>query len=108
MSISKADLLAALLPKNETVTIDGIGDLTVRQLTVSESDTLRSTADKEDKTSAFGLRLLGMSLVDDSGARMFSDDEIADLKNSSGTQVDKLIESCLILNGYKKAADAKN
>lgn len=108
MSINKADLLAALLPKNQTIPVDGIGDLTIRQLTVGESDTMRAIADKDDKTSAFGLRLLGMSLIDDAGDRMFSDDEITDLKNSSGVEVDKLIEACLILNGYKKAADAKN
>jgi hypothetical protein len=108
MSISKTDLLAALQPKIESIEIEGIGAIKLRQLTVAESDALRASLDKEDKSSEFGLRMLGTSLVDDEGNRMFGDDEIADLRNSSGTHVDKLIESVLVLNGFKKAAEAKN
>lgn len=106
---SKVDLLAALRPTIEEMEVDGFGTVAIKQLTVRESDALRANLKKDDDSSEFGLRLLGVSMIDkETGARIFSDDEMDSLREASGPKIETLIKRVLEINNYRKADQEKN
>lgn len=109
MAIDKAALFAALKPKTEQVTIEGFGTLGIAQLAVSEVDRLRALLKADGQDDKFGLRLVVACVVDDEGARVFSENEdLAALEASSNQAVDLLVSKALEVNGFRKAPDAKN
>ena len=107
MNVDKSALLAALKPKTQNIEVEGFGQVTLKQLTIAEADALRVKLDKDDKSSEFGLSMLGASMIDDEGQRLFSDEELASLRASSGTKIEELVDAVLILNNYKKAQPEK-
>ena len=108
MSINKSALLAALQPKRNTVEIEGFGPLQVRQLSVGEVGAVRASLKEGDAPEVFGLKLVITSFVDEGGAPVFDDSDLDQLTHSSHTAVEKLVQSALEVNGFTKAASAKN
>lgn len=108
MSINKSALLAALQPKRSTVEIEGFGPVQARQLSVSEVGAIRASLKDGDVPEAFGLKLVITSFVDDSGAPIFDDADLDQLSSASHTAVEKMVQSALEINGFAKAAGAKN
>jgi len=116
MTLDKLSLLAALAAAPTAVAVEGLGTVNLRQISVAESDTLRrlSKADTDANAdpSAFGLRLVLASLVDDSGNPMLTEADLDALRQSAGAKVDKLVEAVLLINGFTKpapgTAEAKN
>jgi hypothetical protein len=105
----KNALFAALKPQTKPVAIPGFGELTAKQLSVSEVNEVREILKKNDKQEdAFGLQLVMMSMVDSDGQRVFEEEDLAQLQAASNAAVDTLIAATLELNGFKKAVDAGN
>jgi hypothetical protein len=107
-AFDKKALFAALKPKTELVPVDGFGDLSVKQLTISEVEALRATVKEGDKSNKFALSMVLASVVDDSGALVFDESDRAQLESSSNAPIDRLVAKALEVNGFKKAPDAKN
>ena len=95
-----AALLAALAPREESVTIGG-RVLTVRELS-SASDT---AAFVEDSDITF--KLLVRSVFNAQGEQVFSDPDIPQLKQSSMRGLKALIDSVLRVNGFNSEDNEK-
>lgn len=109
MSFDKTALFAALKPKTKAVLIDGVGNLTAKELSVAQINGIRSKLKAASGSDdAFGLNMVVLSFVDDEGSPIFSDSDLATLSESSNAEVEKLVFAVLELNGFKKADDAKN
>lgn len=101
---NKSALLAALKPKMSSVEIDGFGLVNIKQLAVTEVDSVRAKLKQDkDKDESFGLRLVILSVFDDEGAPAFNDDDLPEIKASSNEAVEKLVAKVLELNGFRKA-----
>lgn len=108
MAFDKSAFFAAIKPKAEQLTVDGFGAVNIAQLSVSVVDALRATLKAADQSDKFGLRLVVLSVVDDDGSQVFSDDDLPSLEASSNQAIELLVEKALEVNGFRKAADAKN
>ena len=79
------------------------GQVGVRCMTGAERDEFEqsvSDASKNGKVNIRGLkgRLVGLTLCDEAGARLFTDAEIADLAKKSGAAIDRLFKAAQKLN----------
>jgi hypothetical protein len=108
MSFDKNALLAALKPKTKPVQVEGFGPVQARQLSVAEVTAIRAKLKNDDANDAFGLNLVVMSFIDDDGAPIFTDGDMQELESSSNSAMEALVTVALELNGFKKAAEAKN
>lgn len=97
-------LLAALCVKTQSIAVEGFGSVSIRQITAGEAEVLRSfkAGSEEDARKEFGYRLLARSVFDTEGKLIFSDDDIALLRQSSDAGLQQLIVAVLKLNGYLK------
>lgn len=103
----KAALFAALKPKTSKVTIDGFGELTLRQLSVAEVESVRAKLKDDKESNRFGIGMVVMSVIDDDGVAVFSDADVPELIASGNAAIDILVSQTLTLNGFIKA-EAKN
>lgn len=94
-------LLAALAPAFMPATVEGFGDLQIKQLTVAENDQVRALVKTGAPASEFGLRMLLASVVDVDGNAVFTEEHLPALQSSGGYKVDALIKQVLEANGYK-------
>ncbi len=102
-------LLAALVVQSTPLEVDDFGTVFVRQLSVAENDVIAKMAkDKDSQPSDFGLQLLLRAVVDEDGNALFDDENLPELRASASSKVDKLVAGVLQINGYTKAAEAKN
>ena len=101
----KAALFAALKPK---VIDSGIEGFSIRQLSVGEVDSIRTAMAAAGDSGSFGLRLVAMSVVDGDGAAVLTEEDIPALQEASNDLVERLTGKALELNGFVKAAEAKN
>lgn len=101
--LDKAALLAALTPTITDTEVEGFGAVRLRQVSVAESDRLRSVT-KDAKTPDFGLQLIIASMVDADGAPLLTADDLPTLQSASDMKIAKLVERVLEVNGYKAAA----
>jgi len=112
MSINSktAQLLAALATTSVTVSVDGYGNVRIRQISVAESDEVAAIAraNKEGSPSEFGLNLLVRAVLDEDGVSLFDDTDLPALRACAGAKVDALVGKVLEVNKYKKAEDEKN
>jgi hypothetical protein len=104
----KAALLVALQPKTATLAIDGFGEVGIMQLSVAEVEGLRSALKNDDKTEQFGLNMVVLSVVDDEGSRVFTNDDMQTLLSASNAAMDVLVGKTLEVNGFRKTTDTKN
>lgn len=109
MSLDKTSLLAALAATITSPTIEGVGQVNLRQVTVAENDAIRAAVSDTAPRSEFGLRLLVASLINDDGSPVFTEADLPALAQSAGRKVDALVDAVLKANGYAaNAADAGN
>lgn len=103
--MDKQALLAALAPVRTAVAVEGFGDVQVKQLTVAEADAVRgSLKADEQQPSEFGLKLLVASVIDDTGAAVFTADDLTALQSAASSKVDVLMKAVLKANGFDKSA----
>ena len=100
---TKLALIAALAAVTQTVEIEGVGGISIRQISVAESEAIRA-ASKEKDGQEFGLRLVIASLVDLAGEPLFEVADLPMLQASADAKITKIVEKVLEVNGYKKAA----
>lgn len=106
--MDKAALLAALAPKRTQFPVDGFGEVSIRQLSVDEVDSIRVAITADDsKKDDFGLRLVMMAVADESGNRVFDEADLSALRSSSNVEMDALVGKALEFNGFKKADSEK-
>lgn len=108
MSFDKSALLAALKPVVKDVDVQGFGLVHIKQLSVSENDIVRAAAKPDGSPSAFGLRLVLASVVDDEGQPVFTEADMQILGEASGTKIEALVNHVLEVNGFKSGASEKN
>jgi len=113
MALDKATLLASVRLKTETITIDGLGEIRVRELSGGERDRWVGrnfdVATGEVKPDAIGtLRpsLVAMVLIDDAGNRMFSDAEVNLVGQLPSDVLDQLYSAAAQLSGLDAVARA--
>jgi hypothetical protein len=100
---TKLALIAALASVTKTVEIEGVGGISIHQISVVEADAIRA-ASKEKDGQEFGLRLVIASLVDIAGAPLFEEADLPMLQASADAKVGRIVEAVLEVNGFKKAA----
>ena len=103
MTIDKAALLQSLVPTVQPVTVDGMPPLWCRQISVADSAQVRQ-ASKDAAGPEFGLRLLVTAICDETGAPVFTADDLPALRTAADGKISKLVEAALLVNGYTKAA----
>lgn len=103
--LSRADLFAALKPKLVDSGIDGFQ---IRQLSVAEVEAIRTAMKADGNVDNFGLYLVAASVVDGAGEAVLSAADMPALLESSNQQMDQLAGKALEINGFVKAAAAKN
>ena len=91
--------------KTKTVAIDGIGDVTIRQLSKSElceyQKWLRPKGTLSDANYAKrDLMLVCMAVVDDQGNRILTIDDMDAVGNMPGAAIDELTYEVMVVNGY--------
>lgn len=113
--LNKQAILAAQDLKSEDVAVtEWGGEVRVRTLTGTERDAFESSlvqdGGKRD-LSNLRARLLSLAIVDENGARLFSEADIPLLGGKSAAALDRLFEVAQRLNGIgekEQAALAKN
>jgi hypothetical protein len=106
MQLTKQQLLNAG-PKRKAVTLEGVGDVTVRQFTAKE--TLRFLElQKAEKHDAVIAHIIQCGVCDEDGAAMFAKlDEIHAFMASASTEhVSKICEEVLTISKLKKPETA--
>lgn len=101
--LSKTDILAVADLTTEDVPVpEWGGTVRVRCLNGDERDTwdgFRLQARESKSYRNFSARLVGMSVVDADGKRLFSDEEIALLAAKSGRALDRVFAVAVRLSG---------
>lgn len=108
MAFDKKALFAAILPKTKTVTVDGFGEVMLRQLSIQDAEAFSKTVKEGEDAYLTSINLLIWSVVDKNGKRVFSDSDLPALLNMSAGPLRQLATEASILNGYQKAPDTKN
>ena len=103
----KTAFLQAIKPKTSAVDVEGFGAVTIKQLSVAEVEAVRAKLKKDDDADTFGLRLVTLSVIDESGAAVFTDEDLPSIRAASNEAVEVLVTKVLELNGFRKA-EAKN
>lgn len=109
--IAGRDVFKTIPRKTVDVELDEVGTFRLREMSGTERDRFEIAAFKEvdGKRTVEPLylraRLVAMCLVDDAGARVYSDDQIAELSDEAPASViAKLFEAAQKLNGLDAAA----
>jgi hypothetical protein len=109
MAFDKSAFFAALKPKTIDEPLDGFGIVRMSQLSVTEIDSIRSACSSDDAKKELGLRIIISTVVDgDTGARVFSDDDIEQFRVSSNEAVEALATKALKFNNLLKDEAAPN
>ncbi len=89
-----------------TMTIGGIGEIHLRGLTAGERDSWEQaiylTRGKITGMKNLRASLVVRCLIDETGARIFSDSDIDELGAIPAKIVDKLYEKCQVLSGLRE------
>lgn len=112
--LSKQEILQAPdLPTEEVFIPEWGGSVLVRGLTAAERDRFEAEIVRQTregvKVELHGIRarLCAMTIVDESGGRLFSDDEIAALGNKSASALQRVFEVALRLSRFSGEAIAE-
>jgi len=93
------------LPLTEVEVKEWGGSVLLRTMTGKERDDfenhIMANTNKDEKLDTRGLRvlLLGLTLVDEDGNRLFQDDELEELQSKSSKVINDLFEKAQELNG---------
>ena len=110
--LNKAAILAADDLPRESVTVpEWGGEVLVRTMTGTERDAFEtSLLEKDKRMENMRARLVSLTLCDETGERMFSDDEVTALGKKSAIALDRVFAVAQRLNGIGAGAvdTAKN
>ncbi len=110
--LNKAAILAADDLPRESVTVpEWGGEVLVRTMTGTERDAFESSLlEKDKRMENMRARLVSLTLCDETGERMFSDDEVTALGKKSAIALDRVFAVAQRLNGIGAGAvdTAKN
>jgi hypothetical protein len=108
--LSRAAILAASDLPRETVSVpEWGGDVLVQGLTAKERDDFEISLsvgkgkDRQDNFRNLRARLVARAVVDESGARLFGDADIAALGSKSASVLQRLFEVAQRLSGFTSA-----
>lgn len=105
--MDKLALLAALAPRVVDVNVDGIGTVKVRELSAPEVVSIRDAC-KSDKDD-FGFRLVVAAVQDETGAPMFTIDDLPSLRSAAQSRIGDLVARVMEANGFQmREVGAKN
>ncbi|WP_426196183.1 hypothetical protein [Massilia sp. DWR3-1-1] len=105
--LNKAAILGAEDLKHEDVEVPAWGGtVRVRVMTGAERDEFRASVASEEGVALgrFSVALLAATLIDESGARLFTLDEIDQLAEKSAASIDKPAGVAMRLNGLGGSA----
>ena len=101
MALSKAKILAANDVKLEKVAVPEWGDdVFIKTLSGSERDAFEEAYSTE-KMRNFRPRFLVLTLCDDKGNRLFTDDEVNALGEKSAAVINRLFDKAWALNAFR-------
>jgi len=103
-TLTKEQILQANDLKIETVDVpEWGGSVGVRTMTGTERDSFeQSIVEKKGKTNLSNIRarLCALTVVDDSGKRIFNDNEVAELGKKSAAALDRVFTVAQKMNGF--------
>ena len=104
-ALNKADLLATFSTAPALHTVDGVGDLYFKKLSIAEQGALTKKAKDTDDVQA-SLYMVAYSLCDEQGKRLFGDKDVDELGKMSATQMTAIVNVINHINGFDIAQDA--
>lgn len=110
--LSKGELLQAMALKTERIELSPGREVIVSEIGAGDLMALYSNPDYQDADGAINMvklmpALVACSVVDESGQRVFGDDDIPSLARASQGPFMKLTEACRRLNGMD-GSETKN
>lgn len=107
MALNRDQLFAAIAPAVVHKTIDGVGDIAIRQ--VSEADFSALSEGAKADGEAFLARIAVASLVDDAGAPLLTPDDLPALRAGAFGPVQQILKAVAEVNklgGAEKNSEA--
>jgi hypothetical protein len=106
MSLDKASLLALFAPQVIPQTVDGVGEVRLRELSAPEVSDIRDACQAKDTKADFGFRLVIASVVNEDGQPIFNLSDLPDLRSKAQVRIGNLIEAVMKVNGFTVREDA--
>jgi hypothetical protein len=101
MALTKAAILSAADTKTEKVHVpEWNGDIYIKTLSGTDRD-LFEDAYASEKMKNFRPRFLVLTLCDESGERLFTDKEVADLGKKSSAVINRLFDKAWSFNAFR-------
>lgn len=100
MALTKEQILAAPLPREEVQTPEWGGSVFVRTISAKELVALQRAMRAHDDQSVAGV-ILAFTLCDEQGQALFTDADIIPLNNLAGVTMGRLLEVAERLNKFK-------
>ena len=103
--LTKDEILAAPLATEVVPTPEWGGEVVVRELTGEQRDAFENSCfvgrgkDRQDNFRNLRARLVALSIVDEAGAPMFSEAEVAALGKTGARALDRVFAAALALSG---------
>lgn len=98
--LSKNDILNADDRQKQTVLVpEWGGDVMVSSMTGADRDKFEQSMMDDDNLENIRARLVGLTLIDAEGKRLFSDAEITQLGTKSARALDRIFKVAQALNG---------
>lgn len=108
-ALNKDQLLAIICVSEPLVLkdVDGIGEIYIKRLTVSDQGEIAKKADANDNVGS-GLVMIAHCVCDKDGKRLFTDGDIKQLGTMSANHMTALVTAISEVNGFDdKLADIK-
>ncbi|WP_438391079.1 hypothetical protein [Caballeronia sp. DA-9] len=97
--LTKEELLAAAVPASEVVAVDGVGEIRVKVMDGFARDDLQKTLQEQGTSdSVYFSALIVATVVDESGAPMFTPADLDTLRRGSAEVVRKIGLACTKVN----------
>lgn len=110
MAINKSDFIKKRPRKTQIVASAGLGgDVIISVLSAAEKEAFENwvSSNGDVKSGHIRAKLVSLSVLDDSGARMFTDDDLGSIGDQPADAIMELFDAILALNAFtKKDSDA--
>lgn len=115
MSLSRKDLLATLDRPVNAVSVPGVGDVDMREMSVDERDALNLSIFGDEgkrkwRPSEYAIALVAATVTDKAGERLLTASDVAAIGKGSKVRLEALFEAAQVVNGLgeQQAAVEKN
>ncbi len=99
--LSRDEILSKAIVKQEVVNIPELGgDIIVSEMTGAERENWENSIEEKGRRTNLRAKLLVASLVDESGSRLFSQDDIEAVSKLPFSIIEKLCDISSKLNGF--------